>query len=80
VNKAQAFVIGGYTADNPLDALIGGYYEGDKLMFVSKVRNGFVPHLRREVWAKLSTCRLKLVPSLTCRKRNAHSGRSPVLC
>jgi hypothetical protein len=40
VNKAQAFVIGGYTPDNPLDALIVGYYEGDKLMFASKVRNG----------------------------------------
>ena len=29
VNKAQAFVIGGYTPENPLDALIVGYYEGD---------------------------------------------------
>jgi bifunctional non-homologous end joining protein LigD len=36
VNKAQAFVIGGYTPDNPLDALIVRYYEGDKLMFASK--------------------------------------------
>ena len=53
VNKAQAFVIGGYTPDNPLDALVVGYYEGDKLMFASKVRNGFVPRLRREVWARL---------------------------
>ena len=43
MNKAQAFVIGGYTRENPLDALIVGYYEGDKLQFVSKVRNGFVP-------------------------------------
>ena len=53
VNKAQEFVIGGYTPDNPLDALIVGYYEGDKLIFVSKVRNGFVPRLRREVWSRL---------------------------
>ena len=53
VNKAQAFVIGGYTPDNPLDALIVGYYEGDRLMFASKVRNGFVPRLRHEVWAQL---------------------------
>ena len=36
--KAQAFVIGDYT-------------ECDKLMFASKVRNWFVPRLRREVWA-----------------------------
>jgi DNA ligase D-like protein (predicted ligase) len=53
VNKSQEFVIGGYTPGNPLDALIVGYYEGDKLMFASKVRNGFVPRLWREVWAKL---------------------------
>ena len=53
VNKTQAFVIGGYTPDNPLHALIVGYYEGNKLMFVSKVRNGFVPRLRREEWSKL---------------------------
>ena len=51
--KAQALVIGGYTPGNSLDALIVGYYEGDKLLFASKVRNGFVPRLRREVWAKL---------------------------
>ena len=53
VNKAQEFVIGEYTPDNPLDALIVGYYESDKLIFASKVRNGFVPRLRREVWSKL---------------------------
>ena len=53
VNKAQGFVIGGYTPGNPLDALIVGYYENDKLNYVSKVRNGFVPQLRREVWEKL---------------------------
>ena len=67
VNKAQAFVIGGYTQDNPLDALIVGYYEGDKLQFASKVRNGFVTRLRREVWSKLKhlqsdTCPLANLP------------------
>ena len=39
--------IGGYTPDNRLDAWIVGYYEGDKLMFAIKVRNGFVPRMRR---------------------------------
>jgi ATP-dependent DNA ligase len=36
VNKAQEFVIGGYTPDNPLDALIVGYYDGDKLILSVK--------------------------------------------
>src|SRR5688572_7222918 len=58
-------------ADNPLDALIVGYYEGDKLMFASKVRNGFVPRLCREVWAKLKLLRTDACPftNLPERKR-----------
>jgi bifunctional non-homologous end joining protein LigD len=46
-------VIGGYTPGSLFDALIVGYYEGDKLNFVAKVRNGFVPHVRREVFQRL---------------------------
>jgi DNA ligase D-like protein (predicted ligase) len=47
INKSQEFVIGGYTtAGNPFDALILGCYEGSKLKFAGKVRNGFVPHMR----------------------------------
>src|SRR5262249_46138520 len=36
VNKAQAFVIGGYTVGNPFDALVFGYYEGKRLMYVAR--------------------------------------------
>jgi ATP-dependent DNA ligase len=46
LNRSQEFVIGGYTAGNPFDALIVGCYEGGKLKYVGKVRAGFVPHLR----------------------------------
>ena len=48
INDSQEFVIGGYTFGNPSDALIVGCYEGGKLNVVSKVINGFVPHIR---WA-----------------------------
>jgi bifunctional non-homologous end joining protein LigD len=54
INKVQSFVIGGYTPDNPFDALIVGYYEGDDLMYVAKVRNGFVPRVRREIAQKFA--------------------------
>jgi ATP-dependent DNA ligase len=30
VNQGQEFVIGGYTPGNPFDALIVGYYEGER--------------------------------------------------
>ena len=46
LHRSQEFVIRGYTAGNPFDALIVGCYEGDKLKYVGKVRAGFVPHMR----------------------------------
>src|SRR5258706_8998886 len=52
LNRSQEFVIGGYTPGNPFDALIVGYHEGKVLKFAAKVRNGFVPHVRREVFQK----------------------------
>jgi len=39
--------IGEFSPGNRFDALIVGYYEGRTLKFVSKVKNGFVPHVRR---------------------------------
>lgn len=54
INQSQEFVIGGFTPGNPFDALIVGCYEGSKLKFVSKVRNGFVPHVRREVFKRFA--------------------------
>ena len=53
LNKSQEFVIGGFTPGNPFDALIVGCYEGDNLKFVGKIRTGFVPHVRREVYQRL---------------------------
>jgi bifunctional non-homologous end joining protein LigD len=52
INKGQELVIGGYTAGNPFDALIVGYYQGDRLHFAAKVRNGFVPQVRRNIYEK----------------------------
>jgi DNA ligase D-like protein (predicted ligase) len=62
VNKGQEFVLGGYTPGNPLDSVIVGYYEGDKLLYAAKVRNGFVPRLRREVWQRLKGLEIAACP------------------
>lgn len=62
INCGQEFVIGGYTPDHPFDALIVGYYEGDKLYFVAKVRNGFVPQLRRDVYGKFKGLETETCP------------------
>jgi len=52
VERGQEFVIGGYTPGNPFDALIVGYYEGGRFLYAAKVRNGFVPLVRREMATK----------------------------
>jgi ATP-dependent DNA ligase len=52
-NRGQEFVIGGYVPGNPLDSIIVGYYERDKLMYAGKMKNGFVPRTRQEVYQRL---------------------------
>jgi bifunctional non-homologous end joining protein LigD len=54
LQQCQEFVIGGYTTGNPFDALIVGCYEGKNLNYVAKVRAGFVPRVRREVYRRLA--------------------------
>jgi len=55
VNKGQEFVIGGYRlGGDPFDALIVGYYQNGKLYYAEKVKNGFVPRLRRDVFKRFS--------------------------
>jgi bifunctional non-homologous end joining protein LigD len=50
VNKGQEFVIGGYTIGGvTFDAMVFGYYEGDRLIYVARTRNGFTPKLRAEL-------------------------------
>jgi ATP-dependent DNA ligase len=62
INRSQEFVIGGYTPGNPFDALIVGCYEGASLKFVAKVRNGFVPRVRREVFQRFAGLETKKCP------------------
>ena len=54
VNRGQEFVIGGYfPGPHGIDSLIVGYYAGDKLIYVARTRNGFVPASRRQVFSRL---------------------------
>jgi bifunctional non-homologous end joining protein LigD len=62
VNRTQEFVIGGYTAGNPFDALVVGYYDGDRLIYVGKVRNGFVANQRRDVMKRLKPLTTDVCP------------------
>ena len=53
IGGGQEFVIGGYTpSPKNFDAVLVGYFVGNKLMFAARVRNGFVPTLRATVFRK----------------------------
>src|SRR6266550_8474885 len=54
VNRGQELVIGGYIpGPHGFDSLIVGYYRGTDLVYVARVRNGFVPASRRQVFEKI---------------------------
>jgi len=62
IGGGQEFVIGGCTpSPKNFDAVLVGYFEGNKLMFAARVRNGFVPALRANVFRKF-----KGLESLKC--------------
>ncbi len=52
-DRSQEFVIGGYTVGTTtFDALILGYYDGNRLICVARTRNGFTPGIREQVFKK----------------------------
>jgi len=54
MDRQQEFVIGGFIpGSHGFDALIVGVQEGDGLVYVSKVKNGFVPRIRSEIFPLL---------------------------
>jgi bifunctional non-homologous end joining protein LigD len=68
----QEFVIGGYRpTGNTIDAVLVGYYEGTRLRFAAKVRSGFVPRVRRELYTSLATLRV-----VDCPFSDLPSGKS----
>lgn len=63
INKGQEFVIGGYTfGGTTFDALIFGYYEGDRLIYVARTRNGFTPAVRAELMKRFEELRTNKCP------------------
>lgn len=53
-NREQEFVIGGYVPGaGGFDALIVGVYEKKRLIYVAKVKDGFVPRTRDEIFPAL---------------------------
>jgi len=63
VNRGQELVIGGYIpGSGGFDSIVVGYYRGRDLVYVARVRNGFVPASRRQLFAKLRTLEVSDCP------------------
>jgi bifunctional non-homologous end joining protein LigD len=55
VDQGQEFVVGGYMpARQEFDSIVVGYYKGKQLHYVARIRNGFVPLTRSQVFKKLT--------------------------
>jgi bifunctional non-homologous end joining protein LigD len=62
-NRRQEFVIGGYRpAPASFDSVLAGYYEGRRLLYASKVRAGFRPHTRGDVFARIRPLGVRRCP------------------
>ena len=67
-------MIGGYTpSGRTFDAIVFGYFDGEKLMYAGRTRNGFTPASRDQLFRRFA-----LLASETCPFANlpeAKSGR-----
>jgi bifunctional non-homologous end joining protein LigD len=74
VNQGQEFVIGGYTpGPRNFDALIFGYYEEDRLIYVARTRNGFTPTSRVKLFKRFKGLEVAQCPFANLPE--AKSGR-----
>jgi DNA ligase D-like protein (predicted ligase) len=63
INLGQEFVIGGYTpGTHGFDALIVGFYRDGELIYAARVRAGFIPATRREVFKKIGSLKTSKCP------------------
>jgi ATP-dependent DNA ligase len=71
VNRGQELVIGGYIpGSHSLDSIIVGYYKGNDLIYVARVRNGFVPASRRQVFARLRSLEVPDCPFINLPEKH----------
>lgn len=74
INQGQEFVIGGYTfGTKTFDALIFGYYDGNRLMYAARTRNGFTPAVRAQLFKKFQPLKIGECPFANLPE--AKSGR-----
>jgi ATP-dependent DNA ligase len=77
-NLEQEFVIGGYIpGSRGFDALLVGVYENKELNFVAKLKNGFVPRIRDEIFPALKKLRVAHCTFTNLPDKKASRGANP---
>jgi DNA ligase D-like protein (predicted ligase) len=72
VNRGQEFAIAGYTPSlKNFDALVIGYYEGDRLIYAARTRSGFSPTSRAELFKKIEPLQIKRCPFANLPEKKA---------
>jgi ATP-dependent DNA ligase len=72
VNQAQEFVIGGYTRGvSTFDALVFGYYDGDRLIYAGRTRSGFSPATRTQLFKRLRRLETNVCPFANLPEKTA---------
>jgi bifunctional non-homologous end joining protein LigD len=76
LNKGQEFVIGGYKPDaSTFQSILVGYYDGKKLIFAGKVRQGFNPVGRARLLKEMKPFRADQCPFANLpTSRKSHFG------
>jgi hypothetical protein len=68
-------VIGGYIPGaHGFDALLIGVYETEELIFVAKVKSGFVPWIRNEIFPALKKLGATRCPFTICLRKGPRAG------
>jgi bifunctional non-homologous end joining protein LigD len=72
INMGQEFVIGGYVAGtHGFDSLVIGFYQGKELHYAARVRAGFVPATRREVFEQIKGFKTAKCPFVNLPEKQA---------
>jgi bifunctional non-homologous end joining protein LigD len=63
LNQSQELVIGGYMpGKDRFQSLLAGYYDRRKLIFIAKVKNGFVPAVKEQVYRRFQGLETDVCP------------------
>ncbi len=78
-NAGQEFVIGGYVpGSRGFDSLLVGVYQHKKLTFVAKVKDGFVPRQRDEIFPKFKKLRSDVCPFVNLPEKKGSRRGDPI--